>query len=195
VSRNTQILLLVLLFGFAGGFLFHRMKISKNRVILNERREEHRALQVQINEAKAVAAQVEKFREQVRKVELQWKQAQQMLPQEEEIPSLLKSIAESGVRQNVEILLFQKNPASPQEHYTEIPVQLQVSGGYHDIGRFLSAIGNLPRIVNVSNIRIDPVMEEMVKVSFSATTYTLASASAAPKKPPKKPKEEKEPEE
>ena len=93
MSRNTQILLLVLLFGFAGGFLFHRMKISKNRVILNERREEHRALQVQINEAKAVAAQVEKFREQVRKVELQWKQAQQMLPQEEEIPSLLKSIA------------------------------------------------------------------------------------------------------
>jgi type IV pilus assembly protein PilO len=182
MSKKTQQFLIILFIGLVGAFLFYRFGISKKREIRDVKQEEHRTLNVKLNEARGVAAQVEEFREKVRKVEQRWKRAQQMLPQDQEIPSLLKSIAESGVRQNVEILLFQKSSPVQKEHYTEIPVQLQVSGGYHEIGRFLSSIGNLSRIVTVANLKVNPIEEEKVRATFVATTYTLS------KVPPKKPR-------
>lgn len=176
MSKTTKQFILILLIGLVGAFLFYRYGVSKKRTVLLEKRVEQDSLFIKLREARNVAAQLEVFREKVRDVEIQWSRAQQMLPQEEEIPSLLMAIAESGIRQNVEILLFQKNPPRQQEHYTEIPVQLRVSGGYHEVGRFLSAIGNLSRIVTVSDIKISPESEERVKAGFVATTYTLSKA-------------------
>ena len=182
MSNKTKQILIVLVIGIVVSFLFYRYGISKKRILLVEKRAERQQLTLKINEAKSVVAQLDDFREKVRKVELKWKRAQQMLPQEQEIPSLLKSIAESGVIQNVEILVFQKSNPVQQEHYTEIPVQLQVSGGYHDIGRFLSSIGNLSRIVTVADLRINPETGYKIRASFKATTYTLAQTEPKAKK-------------
>ena len=35
-----------------------------------------------------------------------------------------------------------------------MPIEIQVSGGYHDLGTFVSGIASLPRIVTLHNFKI-----------------------------------------
>jgi Tfp pilus assembly protein PilO len=57
--------------------------------------------------------------------------------------------------------------------YTEIPFQLKVLCGYHDLGRFLSAVGNLKRIVNFPTAQMVTDKEDKIAVNLSAFTYTI----------------------
>jgi Tfp pilus assembly protein PilO len=84
-----------------------------------------------------------------------------------------------GQQAGVEFLLFKPEGTIPGEVYVEAPVQVRVSGGYHQVGAFLSEVANLDRIVNVASLNLIIVEDEArpnetVEATFTATAYTLA---------------------
>lgn len=89
---------------------------------------------------------------EVAKVEEEFKQAAQMLPKEQEIPSLLKDISALGQNAGLDFLSFVPRPETPRDYYNEIPVDITVRGPYHSVGYFFDQISKLDRIVSVSNI-------------------------------------------
>jgi len=52
--------------------------------------------------------------------------------------------------------LFQPAGESRRDFYAELPIKIQLSGGFHEFGNFVSGIAALPRIVTLHDIEITP---------------------------------------
>lgn len=112
-----------------------------------------------------VAAELEKARRSVgnlpqlekehRELERKWQQAEMLLPTDKEMAELLTSITQAGEQAGVEFQSFKPGAQRPQEFYNENPVDIQVKGGFHQVGVFLARVANLPRIVSVSGLTLD----------------------------------------
>ena len=99
----------------------------------------------------------------------------EQLPEEKEVSGLLKQISELGLKSGLEILLWkpQARKTDPQGLYVEIPVNVEVLTEYHELGVFYSHISRLPRLVNISDIKmkVDKMADGRVNAVFTARTF------------------------
>ena len=130
------------------------------------------------NELRMVKGNAAKLAEQkalMKKVSKQFKEASLVIPAKKEIPSLLTSISSQAMGAGLDILSFKPTSERPQEFYAEIPVSLSVTGSYHNVGHFLDTVSKLPRIVNVSSIKLDsPKIQDgqtLLRASINLVTY------------------------
>jgi len=105
-------------------------------------------------------------------------QLKEQLPEEKEVSGLLKQVSDLAIRSGLQVLLWR--PEQKKLHSSgivyEIPVKVELSGGYHSLGYFFSSLARLNRIVNISDIRLGeskPDKEGVkLKISFTATTFS-----------------------
>lgn len=130
-------------------------------------------LEKQLRLAKARARNLEKLESDLAKAQEDLQYALRLLPTTSEIPNLLKSITKLGNDSNLEFLLFSPQREVPREYFVEIPVNIEVRGGYHDVALFFDKVGKLDRIVNVVNVSMIPIksMSTMLKTTCKAVTY------------------------
>ena len=142
---------------------------------LSELEERKNTLQSQIVSERRVAQNLPRFQEEVKELQIKLKIALQELPDEKDIPNLLKSVADLAKDSGLEVSLFRPEPESKREFFAEVPVTMQVEGTYHQIATFFDEVGRMPRIVNVRNIALtQPKMTEkglIVKSDCSAVTF------------------------
>ena len=130
------------------------------------------SLEKKLAVAKQNAADLEKFQKKMMEAELEFKTAMKALPEREEIPSLLTSISRSGQDVGLEFLLFEPKSEIRKEFYAEIPVAMNVKGGYHDLALFFDKVARLSRIVNIRNISMSRDGETLdLNTSCTAVTY------------------------
>ena len=114
-----------------------------------------------------------------REVEATFNRAQAQLPEQKEIPELLRQVSTLGRDSGLEVLLFRQQPEQLRDLYTEVPVQMSVRGGYHRIAIFFDKVRRLDRIVNVADVSMkEPRFtgnRVAIDASFSATTYRFLS--------------------
>lgn len=102
----------------------------------------------------------------------------QQLPEEKEVSNLLKQVSDLGIQSGLIIRLWR--PANRKVHKSdivyEIPVQVEMTGSYHRLGRFFSSLTSLKRIVNISDIRLGGAVpsgkEAELNISFNAVTFS-----------------------
>ncbi len=130
-------------------------------------------LENQLSRAKATARNLEKLERDLAKAQGDLQYALRLLPTTSEIPNLLKSITKLGNDSNLEFLLFSPQKEVSREYFVEIPVNIEVRGGYHDVALFFDKVGKLDRIVNVVDVNMTPLkaMDTMLKTSCKAVTY------------------------
>ena len=111
-----------------------------------------------------------------------WAVAQELLPTQKEVASLLRKVTIAGQESGVKFVLFKPGEPKPTPDFTENPVQISVTGGYHRAGSFLSEIAELSRLVNVSQLKVKMFdkgdLDDTVQADFIATAYTLAEGTA-----------------
>jgi type IV pilus assembly protein PilO len=95
------------------------------------------------------------------------------LPDKKEIPKLLKTISSVGKEAGLKFQLFRPRTEIPKEFYAEIPVEIKVVGGYHDVAKFFCQVGMLDRIVNITNVVMGNAQEK--KGEMELTTSCLAT--------------------
>ena len=106
---------------------------------------------------------------------------QEQLPEEKEVSPLLRQISDLGLKSGLEILLWRPETRKPDPAglYVEIPVQVDVTGGYHDLGIFFSHISQIKRIVNLSNIKLESYTArsgaKIIKANFTASTFSAVT--------------------
>jgi type IV pilus assembly protein PilO len=104
--------------------------------------------------AKAKAADRPKLQAELDATETLFNETATLLPKEKEIPSLLTNISALGRGSGLDFLTFKPLADIPKDFYSEIPVDIQVRGPYHNMGTFLDQVSKLNRIVTVSNINM-----------------------------------------
>ncbi|HLG18314.1 MAG TPA: type 4a pilus biogenesis protein PilO [Bdellovibrionota bacterium] len=111
-----------------------------------------RDLQVKLLENEAIAANLPKFQEEVNILNEQLKQAVALLPNEANIHAILRQLSILSKKTNIELNYFRPGGEASRGFYSEIPMDLKLSGTYHDLATYLDQIGKLSRIINISNI-------------------------------------------
>jgi type IV pilus assembly protein PilO len=113
----------------------------------------------ELNEAKTITKDLQRFKEQVEKLNAELTNALTQLPNEKEIPEMLKSISRIGKESNLEFTLFRPKTEESQQFYAKVPIELVVLGSYHNIGIFFDKMSKLPRIINVVDFSMDRAKE------------------------------------
>jgi type IV pilus assembly protein PilO len=124
--------------------------------------------QFEVKQAKAV--NLEAYKEQMEEMKVTFSSMLQQLPRKSEVADLLVDISRSGLVNGLVFDLFKPDGERPVDFYAELPIQMSVTGTYHQFGEFVSAIAALPRIVTLHNLTLTPSGSKMV-MKVTAKTY------------------------
>lgn len=125
-------------------------------------------------EAKQVkASNLEAYKEQMKEIKTSFASMLQQLPRKNEVADLLIDISRTGLINGLEFQLFKPGGERPVDFYAELPISMQVTGTYHQLGEFASGIAALPRIVTLHDFSMKPLKggEEQMTMTVTAKTY------------------------
>jgi type IV pilus assembly protein PilO len=94
------------------------------------------------------------YRAQMEEMEETFGALVRQLPSDTEVPGLLEDITNKGVATGLEFQSIELQPERVAEFYVELPIEIIVTGTYHDLGAFVSGIAGLPRIVTLHDFSI-----------------------------------------
>jgi type IV pilus assembly protein PilO len=102
------------------------------------------------------AVNLQDYQKQLSDIESSLEVMIKQMPTEEEVASLLVDISQTGLASGLEFKLFKPVAPIRQEFYSELPINIQVTGKYEELGLFVSGLAALPRIVTVHDVNIVP---------------------------------------
>jgi type IV pilus assembly protein PilO len=94
------------------------------------------------------------------------------LPNKTEVAGLLVDISQQGLGAGLEFELFKPGVENKADFYVELPISITVTGSYHQFGRFVSGISDLPRIVTTHEIKITKKDPKAGRLTMQATAKT-----------------------
>lgn len=186
IPMNQKIALLVLLLGGIGAGFYYFVEDPQQQAIQTLRTEVEK-LDKEININKEKAKNLEALKQLNAELEMQLAKNQEHLPPESEAATLLQQLSDLGTR--IGLSLKSWKPGSRQEDssklFVKLPADVEMTGGYHTLALFFDRISKLPRIINVSKIKMGAGKVERDRVSVQATFKITAFASpSAPAAPP-----------
>lgn len=119
------------------------------------------------------AANLNPLKQQLQEMKQTFGDLLRLLPNKTEIEALLVDISQSGLATGLEFELFKPGAEQPAEFYAVQPIRIQVTGTYHQLAEYVSAVASLPRIVTQHDISIAPQKKDIdAKLSMSMTAKT-----------------------
>jgi type IV pilus assembly protein PilO len=127
-------------------------------------REEYRAKVTQAVNLEALQAQKIQVDQSVERLEKQ-------LPSKAEMAALLSDINQAGVGRGLQFKLFRPDLVVVRDYYAELPIAIELSGSYHDLGAFAADMAHLPRIVTLNNMRLKTDKDGGLTLEAIAKTF------------------------
>ncbi len=127
------------------------------------------------------AVNYDAYKAQLAQIEQSFGTMLRQLPGETEIPSLIVDISQTGLAAGLQEKLFVPQSEIPKDFYAEKPINIRLTGSYHEIGNFISGIAALPRIVTLHNITITPETTDsfdVLSMEVVAQTYRYLDEEA-----------------
>jgi type IV pilus assembly protein PilO len=147
------VVLLAILVGVpgAGFFIFNQGQIDE----LDAGQQKEAKLKEEYVGKKKQAINLDLHRQQLREIDTQFGALLRQLPNKSQMDALLVDINQAGLGRGLQFELFK--PAASEmrrEFYAELPIDVKVTGTYHDMGAFASDVGQLSRIVTLKDVNI-----------------------------------------
>ena len=162
---------------------------------LGTAREEIDSLKLQIAEKRGIAANLDKFEDEVQRLDVELNRALRELPDKREIDQLLDRISDKARDAGLEIRLFQPSGERVQEFYAEVPVDIEVRGTYHQLASFFDEVAHLSRVVNVVDFAMaspnSTAAGVMLNTKVLMTSFRFLDETERPSEKKKKKKKKK----
>ncbi|MGE8188125.1 type 4a pilus biogenesis protein PilO [Pseudomonas sp. NPDC086278] len=162
-------LLMVLV--LALGYTFYLSDLQDQLALKGE---EESTLKEQFASKARLAANLELYTQQMKEMENSFGVLLRQLPSDTEVPGLLEDITRTGLGSGLEFEEIKLLPEVTQQFYIELPIQITVTGAYHDLATFVSGVAGLPRIVTLHDFDLAPANPEggqKLRMSILAKTY------------------------
>jgi type IV pilus assembly protein PilO len=169
IKALASALLMVMV--LALGYSFSTSELNNQ---LELKREEESTLKEQFANKAHMAANLELYTQQMKEMENSFGVLLRQLPSDTEVPGLLEDITRTGLGSGLEFEEIKLLPEVTQQFYIELPIQITVTGAYHDLATFVSGVAGLPRIVTLHDFDIAPADPEggpKLRMSILAKTY------------------------
>lgn len=171
LSKLQRVLICIATLAVMGGGYYYFFLMPRMDKITTLQKQ-HVQLNQQLTTYRKKAALLEEYRKKKKDKEEEFHKALSALPDDKEIPSLLTAVSKSGSDSGLEFLLFKPESESGKDFYAEIPVSINIRGGYHQIAQFFDRVSQLSRIVNIRDIAINYVQGGgLLTASCKAVTY------------------------
>ena len=125
------------------------------------------------------AAKLELYKEQLAEMNATFGALLRQLPEKTDVESLLVDVSQTGLASGLEMKRFKPSAEEKKGFYAELPINLEVLGSFHQLATFISGIAALPRIVTISEMKLEPAKKDdnstessdKLKMSAIARTY------------------------
>ena len=146
-------------------------------------------LKREMNKKQIIADNYDKFKQENAEKEEELQRSLAKLPDQKEIPALLKNVSDMSQKAGLDVLLFRPQGEQPQQFFSKVPLELKFVGSYHKIGMFFYYVGTLSRIVSIDSFNMVTAQQKkkdeiQLNATCVATTYRyIESAPPKPAKP------------
>jgi type IV pilus assembly protein PilO len=121
---------------------------------------------------KKQAINLDLHRQQLREIDTQFGALLKQLPNRSQMDALLVDINQAGLGRGLQFELFKPAGAEiRRDFYAELPIQVRVTGTYHDMGSFASDVGQLSRIVTLNDVNISAASDGNLTMDAVARTF------------------------
>ena len=148
-------------------------------------RAQNEALQRELIQSRAIAADLPRIRLEVAQLEVKINVLKDKLPTEREMPAFYRSMSDAGTQAGLGVSLFQPRDGVTKDYVVEIPITVNAEGSYHQLGEFLERVARLPRVASLRDMKLggqkkpgSPVRAELTLVTY---TYRPVGSPPAPK--------------
>lgn len=129
-------------------------------------REDYRGKLAQAINLDVLKSQLEQVQKYVETLERQ-------LPNKSEMDALLSDINQAGLGRSLQFELFRPGQVVLSDYYAELPIEVKVTGTYHDVGLFAADIAALSRIVTLNNISLTPSKDKEGVLTMECVAKTF----------------------
>jgi len=176
VHISACVLLAVLIIG--GGVYF---LIEPQYEQLGQEKQKEVSLRQEFEGKQQKVAALDAYKAQLEEMQHSFGDMLRQLPSKAEVANLLNDISQVRIASSLQEELFQPQGDVPRDFYVEMPNRIVVTGGYHQLGDFVSGVAALPRIVVIDEIEIKPAERKgQLRMSALAKTYRYQDDGSAP---------------
>ena len=137
-------------------------------------------LRKEFEQKQGQAASLEPLKRQLREMNESFGALLRLLPNKTEVEGLLVDISQAGLASGLEFRLFKPGKEKKQEFIATLPIQIKVTGTYHEFGEFISKVSALPRIVTQHNIEITPAAKGKRESGSKSPTLAAGKPKSIP---------------
>src|SRR6185503_9934839 len=168
VPKVVSLLAILIVIPVAGFFLVTQGQL--------EQLEAGRAQEVKLKDdylnKKRLAVNLDLYKQQLREIDTQFGALLKQLPNKSQMDALLVDINQAGLGRGLQFELFRPAVAeTSREFYNELPIQVKVTGTYHDMGAFASDVGQLSRIVTLNEVTVEAQKDGILSMDTIARTF------------------------
>jgi type IV pilus assembly protein PilO len=143
------------------------------------------AVKAQVAKSQQQERTFAKFKAESAALQEQLDRLKSVLPQEKETDQILRSVQSSASSSSLRIIRVVSKATIDHDVYTEWPIEMEIVGTFHNLGKYLDKIRLLPRIVNISNMKIQGRATDgpggtpaTVGATYTATTFVYKEEAA-----------------
>ena len=169
--RKTAVALMWLSLLLVLGYLLFLLSSTTR---LQQQAEAQVALKTAFESRVAQVANLDAYVIQLHDLEAAFSAMLKQLPAQAQVPGLLDQVSQLGKANGLVIERIQWLPEVLQPFYAELPLQMSLAGGYHELGLFVSAMASLPRIVTLRDFALAPLNgtgDGQLRMTLLARTY------------------------
>lgn len=166
IKAIFYVLVFTITVGIGGYFLIK----DKHAAILKEVQTEVQ-LRNEFEEKSFQVRNLVELRQQLLQIEERFSEVLKQLPSKQEVPNLLENISAIAQQAGLSIENLELLPEAQSEFYIELPIRIRIQGTYHQMGEFVSGIGQIERIVTLHDYEVNSVTDNNLVMTLNAKTY------------------------
>jgi len=151
----------------AGYFLYWSGQFEEQDSLAQQEttlRDAYKAKMAQAINLEALEAQQQQVNRYVERLEKQ-------LPSKADMDALLSDINQAGLGRGLQFELFKPRQVEVKDYYAELPIDIKVTGSYHDIGEFAGDMAKMSRIVTLNNLALSTDKDGTLSLDAVAKTF------------------------
>ena len=130
-------------------------------------------LRSEVDEMQAAAVNLPELREEMLLLDERLEILSHILPEEFETAELLRGVGTIAAQSNLHLRDLAFRDPVPYEFYASSPIELELSGSFHDLARFFDRIGKFSRIINIDEVDITASGADAGTVNVTVTAMTF----------------------
>ncbi len=162
------IVIIGLLLQGVGYWFYLKPKVENLETLVSKEQELKTTVMIKANKV----ATLPKLKAQLDELSERYDYLSRQLPVQKELASMLASVNEVGLKNSLTFTRIDWGERQNQEFLYRLPLNIELTGDYHNIGDFTQAIAELPRIINFDDIDWQRVSQESSTLHFRVRAYT-----------------------